>query len=113
MPKPLKKQPAPKKSATPKRPASDPNRRARQLMAEHLEKVEASSPPWKAAQEPEATPPHGDPFEAQFRARMAELGRKGGKVSGAKRMEMPAKKRRDIAMKAAKARWEGAKGGRK
>ena len=31
MPKPLKKKPAAKKSTTPKRPASDPNRRARHL----------------------------------------------------------------------------------
>lgn len=47
----------------------------------------------------------GEPFEEQFRARMAELGRKGGRVSGSKRMEMPALERREIAMKAAKARW--------
>jgi len=75
-------------------------------MAEHLEKVGASSPPWKAEPEPATTTPHGDPFETQFRARMAELGRKGGRVSGAKRMEMPAKKRREIAKKAASARWK-------
>ncbi len=106
MPKPLKKKPAAKKSTTPKRPASDPNRRARQLMAEHLERVEKSSPPWKAEQGPAVTPPHGDPFEAQFRARMSELGRKGGKISGAKRMEnLSQKQRRDIARKGAKARW--------
>lgn len=110
MPKPLKKNPAAKKSTTPKRPASDPNRRARQLMAEHLERVETSSPPWKAESEPATTPPHGDPFEAQFRARMAELGRKGGKVSGAKRMEnLSERKRREIAKKAAAVRWAGKK----
>ena len=52
------------------------------------------------------TPPHGDPFEIQFKARMADLGRKGGKASGAKRMEnLSEKQRREIALKAAKARW--------
>jgi hypothetical protein len=95
MPKPVKKKPATKKkSTTPQRPASDPILRARQLFDEHMGKVDET-----------VTAPHGDPFEAQYKARMSELGRKGGKVSGAKRMEMPAKKRRAIAMKAAKARW--------
>jgi len=59
----------------------------------------------KQAQGPTTTPPHGDPFEAQFRARMAELGRKGGKASGARRMEMPEEKRKAIARKAAMTRW--------
>jgi len=78
MPKPVKK-------AT--RPSSDPNRRAHQLRQEH--------------------PPHGDTFEAQFKARMAELGRKGGQASGAKRMEnLSDRQRREIALKAAKARWD-------
>jgi hypothetical protein len=36
---------------------------------------------------------------------MAKLGAKGGKVSGAKRMEMPERKRKAIAKKAALARW--------
>ena len=44
-------------------------------------------------------------FKSQLSAYMSKLGKKGGQISGAKRMEMPAKKRRDIAMKAAKARW--------
>ena len=103
MPKPVKKKPAAKKSTTPKRPASDPNRRAGQLMAEHLDKLSQG----KWANEPPApeNKPQGDPFEAQYRARMAELGRKGGKVSGAKRMEMPEKQRKEIAKKAAAARW--------
>jgi general stress protein YciG len=98
MPKPVKKQPARKR-----RPASDPNRRAHQMLDEHLAKLEQGK--WKDAPTPDVTPPHGDPFEEQYRKRMSDLGRKGGKVSGAKRMEMPSKKRRDIAMKAAKARW--------
>jgi len=84
MPKPVKKA-ATRKPAT-KRPAS-------------------AEPP-----EPDQTPPHGDPFEEQFRARMAELGRKGGKISGAKRMQVPEKKRREIALKAARARWTKKKG---
>lgn len=41
---------------------------------------------------------------------MAKLGAKGGKVSGAKRMEnLSAAKRRKIASAAAKARWKKAK----
>lgn len=36
---------------------------------------------------------------------MAKLGAKGGKKSGAKRMEMPEEQRIEIAKKAAKARW--------
>ena len=36
---------------------------------------------------------------------MAKLGAKGGKKSGAKRMEMPKAQRSEIASKAAKARW--------
>jgi len=105
MPKPLKK-PARKQSTTPKRPSSAPNRRAAQLLAEHLEQAETSSPPWKAQPEPVATPPHGDPFEVQFRARMAELGRKGGQISGAKRMDnLSERRRKEIAKRGAAARW--------
>lgn len=40
---------------------------------------------------------------------MAKLGSKGGKVSGAKRMEMPEEQRIEIAKKAAAARWTKAK----
>lgn len=95
MPKPVKK-------TAKKRPSSDPNRRAHQLMGAHLDKLNEGK--W-ATPEPDVTPPHGDPFEEQFRKRMAELGRKGGKASGAKRMEMPEAKRKAIAKKAAAARW--------
>ncbi len=46
------------------------------------------------------------PSEA-VRDYMAALGRKGGKVSGAKRMtNLTDKQRREIALKAAKARWQ-------
>jgi hypothetical protein len=41
----------------------------------------------------------------QISAYMAKLGARGGKVSGAKRMEMPKKQRIGIAKKAAAARW--------
>jgi general stress protein YciG len=91
MPKPVKKA---------KRPSSDPNRRAHQLMQEHLERAGAMT-----------TEPHGDTFEDQFRARMAELGRKGGKVSGARRMKnLTDEQRQEIAARAARARWRQIKG---
>lgn len=64
------------------------------MMAEHMAKAESAPP----------LPPMPS-FAEQLSAHMAKLGSKGGKVSGAKRMEMPAKKRRDLAMKAAQARW--------
>ena len=48
-------------------------------------------------------------FGSQLSAYMSQLGRKGGKVSGAKRMEMPKKDRIAIAKKAAVARWKKAK----
>ncbi len=94
MPKPLK-QPARKKS-TAKRPSSDPMVRARQLMTEHMEKAETGR-----YAEPEPAPD----VQAIISAHMAKLGAKGGKVSGAKRMEMPEKQRKAIAIKAATARW--------
>jgi hypothetical protein len=88
MPKPVKK-----------RPSSDPVTRAGQLITEHLDKL---------SQGKYADPP-APSFQEQLSAHMAKLGAKGGKVSGAKRMEMPAKKRREIALKAARARWSGRK----
>lgn len=102
MPKPVKKADPKKKTTAERRPSSDPNRRAHQLIDAHLDKLSRGK--W-ATSEPDVTPPHGDPFEEQFRKRMSELGRKGGKTSGAKRMEMPKAKRKAIAKKAAAARW--------
>jgi hypothetical protein len=87
MPKPVKK-------AATKRPSSDPNLRARQMMAEHMAKAE-STPPL----------PPAPSFAEQLSAHMAKIGAKGGKVSGAKRMEMPAEQRKAIALKANRARW--------
>jgi len=93
MPKPVKK--ATNKRAGPKRPSADPNLRVHQMMAEHMAK--AKTP------EPSSTPALS--FQEQLSAHMAKLGAKGGKVSGAKRMEMPAKQRREIASKGARAMW--------
>ena len=50
---------------------------------------------------------------AQYRAHMASLGKKGGKASGAKRMEMPVEERRRIASLAARAMWAKRKGVKK
>ena len=89
MPKPVKK-PAKKRTA---KPSSDPMTRARQLMEQHMILAGEADP----LEPPIAT--------ADIRTYMAALGRKGGKISGAKRMEMPVTKRRAIAKKAAAARW--------
>jgi hypothetical protein len=75
-------------------------------MAAHIDKLAAGK--WAGeTPEPASKPPTADAsFEAQFRARMAELGRKGGKVSGARRMEnLSSEKRRAIAKLAARTRW--------
>lgn len=88
--------PKPVKNASTIRPSSDPNLRARQMMAEHMAKADDG---------PRSEPPEVPTFAEQLSAHMAKLGAKGGKVSGAKRMEMSATKRRAIAKKAAQARW--------
>lgn len=49
--------------------------------------------------------PDPQDFGSQLSAYMAKMGSKGGKISGAKRMEMPKKERIAIAQKAATARW--------
>jgi hypothetical protein len=47
------------------------------------------------------------PTKAQISMLMAELGRRGGKIGGKRRMKtMTAKERTDIARKAAAARWK-------
>jgi hypothetical protein len=102
MPKPVKKatKKAVKKVAgtlpvPPKRKRpSDPMKAAQSILAEHMGRVEAPEPL---------------SFEEQYRKRMSELGAKGGKTSGAKRMQMPEATRKAIAKKAAAARW-GKKG---
>ena len=46
-------------------------------------------------------------FKAQLSAYMSKLGKKGGKTSGAKRMEnLTEEKRRAIASQAARKRWD-------
>jgi hypothetical protein len=48
----------------------------------------------------------GPATQAQISAFMAEMGRKGGKIGGKRRLEtMTAKERSEIATKAAKVRW--------
>jgi hypothetical protein len=121
MPKPLKKSAKPKKkSTTPKRSSSDPNRRAKQMLDEHMAKAAQGQPPWakdfapagmtvtfgpEVEHEVQATPSDLEKFDAMYRAKMAALGAKGGKKSGAKRMDMPVEMRRMIASNAARARW--------
>ena len=58
-----------------------------------------------AAPVPDSPLPAPQSFQEQYSAHMARLGKKGGKISGAKRMEMPEKQRKAIAKKAAAARW--------
>lgn len=94
MPKPLKKAARkPKNPVKPKRP-TDVNRAVHAMMAEHM-----------ALAQEGAVPPPLD-FDAQYKAHMAKLGAKGGKVSGARRMDnLTADKRSEIASKAARAMW--------
>jgi hypothetical protein len=91
MPKPLKKPVRKLKTPPkPKRP-TDPNRAAHSMIAEHMARVQ---------QEPPLD------FDAQYRAHMAKLGKAGGKVGGARRMEtMTSEQRSAIALRAARARW--------
>jgi len=44
-------------------------------------------------------------IEAQISAYMSAIGKKGGKASGAKRMEMPVEERRRVASIGARAMW--------
>jgi hypothetical protein len=95
MPKPLKK-PVRKLKTPPKtkRP-SDPNKAAHSMLAEHMARVQEA---------PKLTPPLD--FQVQYRAHMAKLGKKGGKVGGKRRLEtMTEAQRSEIAFKAATARW--------
>ena len=80
MPKPVKKT----KRPAAKRPSSDPMIHARQLMAEHMEKAETSQKPWEAPPMPDLPARAVPSFDEQYRAHMAKLGAKGGKISGAR-----------------------------
>lgn len=83
MPKPVKKS----------RLFTDPNLSAADLVRRSLEAHDAPSL---------AIPD----FSEQLSVYMSKLGKKGGKASGAKRMQMPKEKRREIASKAARKRWD-------
>lgn len=56
----------------------------------------------------EPKPPKGDnPSQAEISRVMAALGRKGGKIGGKKRAaSLTPEKRREIALKAARKRWD-------
>jgi hypothetical protein len=95
MPKPVKK--LSKKTATPKPPSGDPKLRARQ--AEPAEKAETGPKP------PQFEPDDDADTRMIISAYMKVLGTKGGKVSGAKRMDMPMRQRKAIAKNAAAVRW--------
>ena len=99
MPKPVQNRKPTKKKKSAKRPSSDPNLRAHQLMRE-MEAKQADVFPTTEAKS----------FEDQFKARMSELGRKGGKASGAGRMsKMTPAKRSEVARKAALEKWKRAR----
>ena len=78
-----------------------------------MAKSESGTPPWAKGFEPAVIDVKFGPekeqaasFAEQYKAHMAKLGAKGGRVSGAKQMtNLSDKQRRDIAMKAAAARW--------
>ena len=95
MPKPVKNQPLFKEPPKPRRP-SDPIKAAQAIQVEHQARVKGR---------PAADQPIFDP-EQVIREHMRKLGAKGGKVSGAARMtNLSATKRKQIAKKAAAARW--------
>ena len=94
MPKPVKKlAPKPNTPAKPKRP-TDPNRAAHAILAEQMARLQD-----------EQTPLSPLDFNAQYKAHMAKLGKKGGDISGQKRMDLPVDVRRRVASIAARARW--------
>lgn len=89
MPKPIKKA----------RKSTDLNVTAADMVRRSLAAHESAQ---AAVQEPKNG---ADTFKEQLSDYMSRLGRKGGKISGAKRMEMPVEQRREIASKAAQAMW--------
>lgn len=83
-----------------KRPR-DPNQLAKWIVDQST--GELLEPPQGRPQIPTAIPP-------DLSAYMAEIGRKGGQIGGKRRMTtMTAKKRKEVAAKAAKARWKNHK----
>lgn len=87
----IKKAPA-KKRAAPKRP-TDVNQLAHFLV--------------KSTTEREIEMPTPSVSDSDIKRVMAELGRRGGKIGGAKRAaNMSAQRRSEIALKAARSRWD-------
>jgi len=75
--------------------ASDINELAHQLVRESMEGYDGSIAP---------------PSKAQISLLMAQMGRKGGKIGGKRRLEtMTAGERTKVAKKAAQARWKRAR----
>ncbi|HXG56195.1 MAG TPA: hypothetical protein VNJ03_12520 [Vicinamibacterales bacterium] len=97
MPKPVKKPVrTPIAPAKPKRPI-DPNRAAHAMLAEHMARVQA---------EPAPAPQSPLDFAVQYKAHMAKLGAKGGKIGGKLRMDsMTDPEKSALGLKAATARW--------
>jgi len=97
MPKPVKKSMGILKQPPKPRRSADPNVAAHAMLQEHMARIQGT---------PAADQPILDP-ESVIREHMRKLGAKGGKISGAKRMENLSKKDRiAIAKKAAAARWK-------
>ena len=88
----MAKKAAPKPATNrPKRPR-DPNQAAHALIREMEERQEATAPVVS---------------QSDISRVMAELGRRGGKIGGKKRAaSMSAERRREIALKAARSRWD-------
>ena len=61
----------------------------------------------KKLPQPDSAPLNGGPSKEQLSVYMSALGKKGGQIGGKRRLEtMTAKERREVAMKAAQARWK-------
>jgi hypothetical protein len=95
MPKPLKKKPTAKSRPATKRPSPAADVRSPRSIANMDTRQPAAS----------STPPHGDPFEAQFRAGTSEAAGLDGKSGSTRRLETMVERRRmEIAKRAAAAR---------
>ena len=81
-----------------KRLPKDPNQLAAEIVRRATEEEEPEQP---------ATPPPQEPSKEALSKYFAEIGRKGGKKGGKARAEsLTAKKRSEIAKKAARVRWK-------
>jgi hypothetical protein len=81
---------------TPKRPR-DPNQFAHALIRDMTDRLEAT----------QREPPAQAVSSSEISRVMAEMGRRGGKIGGKKRAEGMTRERRvEIALKAARSRWD-------